>query len=52
MSSGSPICLSRVRLQTELDKVFLPNNHKKLQFPRKEKQPGYERKEGKFALRD
>ena len=36
--SGSPICLSRVRFQTELDKVFL-------QFLRKEKQPGYERKE-------
>ena len=35
---GSPICLSRVRFQTELDKVFL-------QFLRKEKQPGYERKE-------
>ena len=30
--SGSPICLSRVRLRTELDKVFLPINHKNYNF--------------------
>lgn len=49
--SGSPICLSRVRLHTELDKVFLPINHK-ITISEKEKQPGYERKERKFALKD
>ena len=30
--SGSPISLSRVRLQTELDKVFLSINHKNNNF--------------------
>ena len=30
--SGSPICLSRVRFQTELDKVFLPINHENYNF--------------------
>ena len=29
---GSPICLSRVRFQTELDKVFLPINHENYNF--------------------
>ena len=29
---GSPICLSRVRFQTELDKVFLPINHENYSF--------------------
>ena len=30
--SGSPICLSRVGFQTELDKVFLPINHENYNF--------------------
>ena len=33
--SGSLICLSRVRLQTELDKVFLPINHENYNFQEK-----------------
>ena len=33
--SGSPISLSRVRLQTELDKVFLSINHKNNNFQEK-----------------
>ena len=32
LRSGSPISLSRVRLQTELDKVFLSINHKNNNF--------------------
>ena len=35
LRSGSPISLSRVRLQTELDKVFLSINHKNNNFQEK-----------------
>ena len=47
--SPSPICLSRVRLQTELDKVFLPINHKNYNF--QEKKNSQVMKEKKENLR-
>ena len=44
--SGSPICLSRVRLQTELDKIFLPINHESYNFrEKKSSQATIEKKE-------
>ena len=49
--SGSPICLSRVWWQTELDDTkSYYHLIIKLQFPRKEELPSYERK-GKFAFK-
>ena len=45
--SGSPICLSRVRLRTE---YWTAQSHTKLQFPRMKRIINYERK-GKSCIK-